>query len=59
MRCRRSRRTSNEQLRLFPPTPPVHWTNLPVESRERVLALLARLLSQHARARHTSEVRDE
>jgi hypothetical protein len=58
MRCGR-RRMSNEQLRLFPPTAPLHWTSIPVEARERVVALLARLLCQHARARRAPEVRDE
>jgi hypothetical protein len=55
----RTRRTSNGQLRLFPLPAPLRWTNVPVEARERVVALLARLLCQHARARRASEVRDE
>lgn len=56
---RRTRRTSTGQLRLFPPTAPLCWTNIPIEARERVLGLLARLLCHHARARRASEVRDE
>lgn len=56
---RRTRRTSSGQLRLFPPAAPLRWTNIPVEARERVVALLARLLCHHARARRASEVRDE
>ena len=58
MRCR-SRRTSSGQLRLFPPTAPLHWTSLPIDARKRVVALLARLLCQHVRARRASGVRDE
>lgn len=42
-----------------PPTAPLRWINLPIEARERIVALLARLLTQHARARRASGVRDE
>lgn len=56
---RRTRRTSSGQLRLFPPTAPLRWTSVPVEARERIVALLARLLCQHVRARRASAVRDE
>jgi len=45
MRCR-TRTTSSGQLRLFAPMAPLRWTSLPVEARERVVALLARLLCQ-------------
>jgi hypothetical protein len=54
-----TRRTSSGQLRLFAPTAPLRWTDIPAEARERIVALLARLLRQHARAPHASEVRDE
>jgi hypothetical protein len=56
---RRSRRTSSGQLRLFPPTAPLRWTNVPIEARERVVALLSRLLRQHARTHRRPEVCDE
>jgi hypothetical protein len=38
---------------------PVHWIDIPAETRERTVALLARLLRQHVRARRASEVHDE
>jgi len=55
----RSRRPASEQLRLFPPTAPLRWTSVPLEARERVVALLVRLLCQHVLAHRASEVRDE
>lgn len=55
----RTRRTASGQLRLFPPMAPLRWTDISAETRERTVALLARLLRQHARARLAPEVRDE
>jgi hypothetical protein len=55
----RTRRTSSGQLRLFAPIAPLRWTDIPTEARERTVALLARLLRQHTRARRAPEVRDE
>jgi hypothetical protein len=38
---------------------PLRWSDVPVEARERTVALIARLLLQHARAHRAPEVRDE
>jgi hypothetical protein len=38
---------------------PLRWSDIPAETRERTMALLASLLRQHVRARRASEVRDE
>lgn len=38
---------------------PLRWTDVPVETRARAVALLARLLRQHLRAHRAAEVRDE
>lgn len=56
---RRIRRASSDQLRLFAPKAPLHWVDLPAETRKRTIALLVRLLRQHAHAHRGSEVRDE
>jgi hypothetical protein len=55
----RTRRTLSEQLRLFAPIPPLCWTDLPADVRERTVALLARLLRQHTRPSPVPEGRDE
>jgi len=55
----RSRRRPTDQLRLFAPNAPVQWSDVPVTARDRTVALLARLLRQHALARRATEVRDE
>jgi len=55
----KTRSRASGQLRLFPPMAPVRWIDIPAETRERTVTLLARLLRQHARARRGSEVRDE
>lgn len=55
----RTRRTASGQLRLFAPIAPLRWTDIPAETRERTVALVARLLRQHARAPRALEVRDE
>jgi hypothetical protein len=54
-----NQRQRADQLRLFPPTAAVRWTQLPVEARARVVALLAHLLRQHVRAHRGAEVCDE
>ncbi|MEZ5533428.1 MAG: hypothetical protein R3E69_13730 [Steroidobacteraceae bacterium] len=55
----RTRKRASGQLRLFAPMAPVRWIDIPAETRERTVTLLARLLRQHARAHRGSEVRDE
>jgi len=55
----RTRKALSGQLRLFPPTAPVRWIDLPVETRQRIVTLLARLLCQRLRAPRAPEVRDE
>ena len=55
----RTRKTSSAQLRLFAPSAPLRWTDIPTEARERTVALLARLLRHYTRARRALEVRDE
>jgi len=58
MRSKTQRQQVN-QLRLFPPSAPLRWTDVPVEARARAVTLLARLLRQHLRAHRAAEVRDE
>jgi acyl-CoA reductase-like NAD-dependent aldehyde dehydrogenase len=55
---------SVDQLGLFHPRPSTpRWADLPVEARQQVLSLLARLLRSHRRAllveRLGREMRDE
>jgi hypothetical protein len=53
----KTRRRSTDQLSLFLPSALVQWSAVPVAVRSRVVALLARLLRQHAH--RATEVRDE
>lgn len=55
----RTRRTLSEQLRLFTPIAPLRWTDLPADVRERIVALLTRLLRQRTRLAPVREGRDE
>jgi hypothetical protein len=55
----RNRQRPSDQLRLFAPSAPLQWKELPPEARARTVALLARLLRQHVRVRDTAEVHDE
>lgn len=55
----KNRRRSTDQLLLFLPSAPVQWSAVPAAVRSRTVALLARLLRQHARAHRATEVRDE
>ncbi len=58
MRSRNPWRQS-DQLRLFRPTAPLQWSEVPAEARERTVILLARMLRDHARARREQRWRDE
>ena len=55
----KNRRRPGDQLRLFAPSAPLQWKEVPPEARARTVALLARLMRQHVRVRDTAEVRDE
>lgn len=55
----KNRRRSADQLPLFLPSTPVQWSAVPAPARSRTVALLARLLRQHARLRRATEVHDE
>ncbi len=55
----KNRRRPTDQLLLFLPNAPVQWSDVPAAARSRAVALLARLLRQHARSPRATEVRDE
>jgi hypothetical protein len=55
----KTQRQRADQLALFLLSVPLRWTEVPVEARARVVALLARLLRQHLRRRRGAEVCDE
>lgn len=56
---RRTHTIASRQLRLFAPTAPLRWTDIPPETRARTVALLSRLLRQSTRVRRAPAVRDE
>ena len=58
MRSKTQRQRAN-QLRLFPLSAPLRWTEVPIEARARAVRLLAHLLREHLRACRDPEVRDE
>jgi len=55
----KNRRRSTDQMLLFLPSAPVQWSAVPAVVRSRTVALLARLLRQHACLHRAAEVRDE
>lgn len=55
----KNRRRSTDQLLLFLPSAPVQWSAVPAAVRSRTVALLARLLRQHACRHRAKEVRDD